>query len=280
MMIEPIDARLGACIRGVDLNQLNDVEFGEIHKQFLDYGLLAFKDQALSPEQQVEFSRRFGELEVHLLKQYNHPEHEEVFVLSNIVVDGKPIGIADGGSYWHSDLAFQTRPAMATMLNAKEIPAGAGDTLFINMYQAWEELGDDWKQKLAPLRAIHRYRAFEKNGSRGTKIQLTDAQKEATPDVVHPVVRTHPETGQKCLFVHPGMTAEILGVSEGESDEILDMLFQHCTDERFVMRYKWNVGDVVIWDNRCTMHSATTRELPPEMRRLIYRTTIRGDVPR
>lgn len=279
MNLEPIDPRLGARLQGFDLNNLTDDEFREIHEQFLKYGLLSFRGQSLSLEQQVAFSRRFGELDVHVLTQYNHPEHPEVFVLSNIVVDGKPIGISDGGSYWHSDLAFQSKPAMATMLNAAEIPAGAADTLFVNMYQAWEELSDDWKRKLEPLRAIHRYRAFEKKGRQGTQVQLTDEQKKATPDVIHPVVRTHPETGRKCLFVHPGMTAQIVGMSEEESDRILDMLFKHCTDQRFVVPYKWSVGDVIVWDNRCTMHCATTSELPPHLRRLIYRTTIRGDVP-
>jgi taurine dioxygenase len=279
MQIETLDPRLGARVRGIDLNALTDDTFREIHGQFLRYGLLAFPSQSLSLEGQVSFSRRFGELDVHVLTQYNHPQHQEVFVLSNIVVDGKPIGIADGGSYWHSDFAFQKNPAMATMLNAMEIPDGAGDTLFVNMYQAWDELSEEWKERLLPLRAIHRYRAYEKKAERGTRVQLTDEQKAATPDVIHPVVRTHPETGRKCLFVHPGMAAQIVGMSEQESDEILDMLFAHCTNERFVVPYRWSVGDVVLWDNRCLMHSATTRELPPEKRRLIYRTTIRGDAP-
>lgn len=279
MQFESLDARLGARVTGVDLNRIGDGEFREIHENFLRYGLLSFPAQSLSREGQVAFSRRFGDLDIHLLTQYNHPDHPEIFVLSNIVENGKPIGIADGGSYWHSDLAFQKNPAMATMLNAQEIPEGAGDTLFVNMYQAWEDLSPEWKERLLPLQAIHRYRAFEKKAERGTRVNLTEEQRAKTPDVIHPVVRTHPETGRKALFVHPGMTAEIVGLSEQESDEILEMLFEHCTNPRYVVPYRWTPGDVVVWDNRCTMHSATTRELPPEKRRLIYRTTIRGDVP-
>lgn len=280
MQVESLSSVMGAEVRSVDLNRsFSGEEFAAIERVFLDHLLVVFKDQRLTAEKQVEFSARFGQLDIHVLTQYNHPQHPEVFVLSNVVVDGKPIGIADGGSYWHSDFAFKERPAKATLLNAQEIPAAGGNTLFVNMYAAYEGLSDEWKARLAPLQVIHRYRAFEKKKEQGTRVQLTEEQKKATPDVIHPLVRTHPQTGRKALFVHPGMSAAIVGLPEAESDAILEYLFAHCVQDEYVFTFQWSPGDVVVWDNRCTMHKATTRDLPAHLHRTIYRTTVLGERP-
>lgn len=279
MQVSPLSSLFGVAVRGINLSRdLSDEEFDVIHRLFVDNKLVCFKDQQLSAAEQLAFSKRFGSLEVHLLSQYNHPDHPEIFRLSNRVVNGQPMGIADGGSYWHSDLAFQQHPAKATMLNAIEIPAEGGDTLFVDMEAAYAALSDEWKQRLNGLRAVHRYRR-KAAADQTTRVELTEAQKQQTPDVDHPLVRTNPDTGRKAIFAHPGMTAEVVGKSAAESEEILNFLFAHTVQAQFRYDFSWSAGDVVMWDNRSTMHSATTRDLPSGQYRSLYRTTIRGERP-
>src|SRR5690606_31860375 len=191
MQVTPLSPGFGIAIEGVDLDQpLSDQAFSEIHDLFVDKKLVCFKGQSLSAKGQIEFSKRFGPLEIHLLTQYNHPDHPEIFRLSNRVVDGKPAGIPDGGSYWHSDLAFQECPAKATILNALEIPPEGGDTLFVDMEAAYEALSPEWKARLEGLQAVHRYRRNNAaaNGQT-TRVELNEAQKAQTPDVAHPLIR-------------------------------------------------------------------------------------------
>ncbi len=280
MQVSPLSPRFGAAISGVDLaRELSQDEFDHIHRLFVDHKLICFRNQSLPAAAQIAFSRRFGPLEVHVLSQYNHPEHPEIFRLSNRVVDGQPMGIADGGSYWHSDLAFQEYPAKATILNALEIPPEGGDTLFADMEAAYEALSPEWKQRLDGLQAVHRYRRRQTAQEQGTRVELTAEQKAQTPDVIHPLVRTNPDTGRKAIFAHPGMTAEIIGLPAEESDRILNFLFEHTVQPQFRFDFRWSPGDVVMWDNRSTMHSATTRDLPAGQYRSLYRTTVRGERP-
>lgn len=280
MQISPLSERFGAAVSDIDLARaFTDDEFAEIHKVFVNNKLVCFKNQSLSAAAQIEFSRRFGPLEVHLLTQYNHPEHPEIFRLSNRVVDGQPMGIADGGSYWHSDLAFQEQPAKATILNALEIPPEGGDTLFVDMEAAYEALSPEWKQRLDGLRAVHRYRRKQNMDGQSTRVELNEAQKAQTPDVVHPLIRTNPDTGRKSIFAHKGMTAEIVGMPAEESNAVLEYLFEHTIRPDFRYDFRWSPGDVVMWDNRSTMHSATTRDLPAGQHRTLYRTTVRGERP-
>jgi len=280
MQVTPLSPTFGIEIKGLDLNEpMTDDVFDEIHKLFVDNKLVCFKDQSLSAKAQIAFSQRFGPLEVHLLTQYNHPEHPEIFRLSNRVVDGKPVGIADGGSYWHSDFAFQERPAKATLLNALEIPAEGGDTLFANMEAAYEGLSPEWKAKLEGLQAVHRYRRRQNTEDQSTRVQLNAEQQAQTPDVIHPLIRTNPDTGRRSIYAHPGMTAEIVGLPAEESQAILAHLFEHTIRPEFRYDFHWSAGDVVMWDNRSTMHSATTRNLPAGQYRSLYRTTVRGERP-
>ena len=280
MQVLPLSGSFGIEVRDLDLaRNFTDDEFAVIHRLFVENKLVCFKDQALSAADQIAFSKRFGPLEVHVLTQYNHPDHPEIFRLSNRVVDGKPMGISDGGSYWHSDLAFQVQPAKATILNALEIPAEGGDTLFADMEAAYDALSDDWKARLDGLRAIHRYRPRATTDGQTTQVSMTEEQKQKTPDVDHPLIRTNPDTGRKAIFAHPGMTVEILGLPKAESDEILQFLFAHTVKPQFRYDFRWSPGDVVMWDNRSTMHSATTRDLPAGQHRTLYRTTVQGERP-
>ena len=280
MQIRPLSDHLGAEVRGLDLSApLSDEQFADVHRTFIDHKMLCFKEQSLSARAQVDFSRRFGPLMVHVLTQYNHPEFPEIFRLSNRVIDGVPQGIADGGSYWHSDFAFFEKPAKATLLNAIEIPAEGGNTLFANMEAAWEALPAEQQRRLRPLKAVHRYRKRSDTTEQTTRVELTEAQRQQTPDVVHPLIRTNGDSGRLAIFAHPGMTAEIVGLPEAESRALLDELFAHCTRPEFRYEFRWSAGDVVIWDNRSTMHSATTRELPAGVHRSLLRTTMQGERP-
>lgn len=279
MQIRPLSANLGAEVLGFDLENVGDAMFPQVNRLVLEHQLVVFRKQSLSPEGQLALSRRFGPLDIHPLTQYNHPSYPEIFVLSNEVKDGKPVGITDGGSYWHSDFAFREKPAKVTILNAQKIPASGGATLFVNMHQTYDELDDDLKDALNGRRAIHRYRKKASNNGETTKVVMTADQLAATPDVDHPVVRTHPETGRQALFAHPGITIQIVGMDEQDSDALLGVVFDHCTQEKYQYAYQWAPGDVVLWDNRCVMHKATTGVVAVTEPRTIFRTTIMGDKP-
>lgn len=279
MQVTALSSNLGVEVLGFDLENVGDTAFHQVNRLVLDHQLVVFRKQSLSPEGQLALSRRFGPLDVHPLTQYNHSAYPEIFVLSNEIKDGKPVGIADGGSYWHSDFAFREKPAKVTILNAQKIPTSGGATLFVNMYQTYDELGADLKEALKGQRAIHRYRKKASNDQETTKVVMTVEQLAATPDIDHPVVRTHPETGRKALFAHPGITTNIVGMDEQASDSLLDAMFNHCTQEKYQYAYHWAPGDVVLWDNRCVMHKATTGVVAVSEPRTIFRTTIMGDKP-
>src|SRR5690606_15725113 len=199
--------------------------------------------------------------------------------LSNRVVDGKPLGLSDAGTYWHSDVSYKKRPARATLLYALEVPDEGGDTLFADLMAAWEALPDAMKRRIEGLRAIHNY-AYRSNALADElhrRQRLTDEQLRETPSVVHPAVRTHPVTGRKAIYINPGFTVGFEGMDEAESDALKQAIFDHCLQDRFRFRYKWQAGDVLIWDNAAVMHSATTCDLDPSIHRTIWRPIIDGD---
>jgi taurine dioxygenase len=273
------DAPLGGEVVGLDLSQpLSDETFTAIRESFLDSQVLVFRgQQALTPEQHIAFSRRFGDLQIHVLKEFHLPGHPEILVVSNVVENGRKIGLGDAGRYWHSDLSYVAEPSLGSLLHAKEIPNDEGDTIFANMYLAYDTLPKEIKQRISGRRAVHSY-TLKYDALRAisdARNPLTDEQKRQVPPQSHPVVRTHPETGRKALFISEGFTASIEGLPEGESDELLKYLFAHSTRPEFVYRHKWQPGDLVFWDNRATIHLATGSR----QRRTLYRTTVKGDVP-
>jgi taurine dioxygenase len=273
MEIQPLDAVLGARVTGLDLAQaLDTATFARIQAAFDTYHVLSFPDQDLSASALVGFSQRFGELEPHLLTEFHHPEHPAVLMLSTVVEEGKPLGFATPPDpMFHSDLSYRPRPTLATILHALEVPAdGGGDTRFADTTEAYDALSDEMKVRLVGLRAVHNY-AY-RYGER-----LTPEQLAKTEDVVHPVVRMHARSGRKSLFINPSFTGRIEGMAEGESRALLDELFAHCLQPRFTMDYAWAKGDLVMWDNAATMHSATA--LPVGARRTLMRTTVVGEVP-
>jgi taurine dioxygenase len=278
--VELFDAPLGAEILGLDLNRpLAQRDFQRIHKAHLDHHLLVFRDQRITPQQQVDFSRRFGPLQIHVLRNFQLPSNPEVLIISNIIEDGQPIGLGDAGHFWHSDLSYKETPSLGSLLHAQELPAEGGDTLFANIHLAYDTLPAALRNAVQGARAEHSYLAQYEELRRRSPFRpaLTQAQIDEVKPVVHPVVRTHPETGRKALFVSEHFTTRIVGLPEDESRALLAELFAHSVRPEHVYRHRWAPHDLVFWDNRSLMHLAAGT--PAHLRRKLYRTTIEGDVP-
>lgn len=279
--IVPCDAPIGAEIRGVDLAKgIDDIIFGEIDEALSEHGVIYLRDQHITPEQQVAFSRRFGDLEVNAFSKYALKENPAVLVVSNIKENGKDIGYADAGSHWHTDMSYTATPPRLTMLYAVEVPhrdgTPLGDTWFASACAAYDDLPDALKAALAGKRAIHRFGAKE----RGVKkpVELTAEQIAKNPDVVHPVVRRHPVTGRKALYVRKGECIGIEGMPDVEALALIQDLSDRITRKQYIYRHKWQVGDLLMWDNALVQHWAPRDYEWPD-RRLMLRTTVNGSVP-
>jgi taurine dioxygenase len=278
--LHPLDAALGAEILDLDLSRpLDDETFTAVRRAFLESnGLLVFRAQHITPEQHIEFSRRFGPLMIHILRQYLLPGHPEILRISNVIENGEPIGLGDAGAIWHSDLSYTPEPSLGSLLHALELPAEGGDTSFANLYAAYDALPAVIKQRIEGKRAVHSYNhSYERFSGSKWRPPLTEKQKNEVREVVHPVVRIHPETGRRTLFVNEGFTSRILDLSGAESRELLEFLFTHSTTACFVYRHRWQDHDLVFWDNRCTIHLA--HGCPQQLRRHLHRTTVKGDAP-
>jgi taurine dioxygenase len=278
--IWPLSDALGAEVVGLDLSApLDDETFARVHRAHLDHLVLVFRDQALEPGQQVAFSKRFGSLDQHPADHAVLADHPDVLLVSTRKEKGEYIGLPDAGPMWHSDLAYKEITALGSMLYALELPDHGGDTSFANMYAAYEALPADLAAKTEGRRGVYLSGRVNQE-ERGYRIALSAEQNDRTPPVLHPIVRTHPETGRKSIFANPQHTRSIEGLDEGESREILDRLFAHCAEPEFVYRHRWRLGDLVFWDNRCTQHIADQSRLgDPAYRRHMHRTTIMGDRP-
>lgn len=278
--IRPFDAPLGAEVVGLDLSRpLSEADFLRIHRAHLDHHVLVFRDQRITPEQQIAFSRRFGPLQIHVLHQFQLAGHPEVLIVSNVLKDGKPIGLGDAGHFWHSDLSYKEKPSLGSLLHAQELPAEGGDTLFANQHLAWETLPAELKRAVEGRQAEHTYlaRYAELQQRSPWRPNLTPEQIAQVKPVLQPVVRTHPETGRRALFVSEHFTTRIGGLPEDESRALLDALFAHSVKPEFVYRHRWQPHDLVFWDNRSLLHLAAG--CPADQRRVMYRTTIEGDIP-
>ncbi|TWI61602.1 taurine dioxygenase [Pseudoduganella lurida] len=280
LRIRPFAGPLGAEVFGLDLAQpLSRSDFLQLHAAHLEHHVLVFRDLRITPAQQVAFSRLFGPLQIHVLRNFQLADNPEVLIVSNIVEDGKPIGLGDAGHFWHSDLSYKETPSLGSMLHAQELPLDGGDTLFANMHLAYDTLPVALKNTVSGLRAEHSYlkQYAELQRRSPWRPNLTQAQIDEVAPVVHPVVRTHPETGRKALFVSEHFTTRIVGLPADESAALLDELFQHSVKPEHIYRHQWQPHDMVFWDNRSLMHLAAG--CPAEQRRKLYRTTIEGDVP-
>jgi len=278
-------AALGAEIQGVDLSQdIDDVMFSRIVDLWHEHEVVFFRDQKLTPEQHVRFSRRFGELELHVRKDCCRPGFHELFVVSNIIIDGKPIGSQDAGLFWHSDLCYLKEPSRGSLFYALEVPHDdkgepLGDTKFASATAAYNALSSDIKNRIEGLKAVQSYKkGYYRERNAGPRKPLTPEQEARTPDVEHPIVRTHPYTGKKCLFVNDGYTARIAGMENAAGDALLNQLIQHSTREEFIYRHQWRAGDFLLWDNCSVQHQAVADYKLP-LRRHMERTTLTGTAP-
>jgi len=264
----PLSGAMGSEIRGVDLRDVDDETFATIHNILLDHGMIYFRDQDITPAQQLALARRWGEPHFHpyMPGLANHPEIIEIVK--------NPEDTHTFGGNWHTDQMFTPTPAMGTMLYAKEVPAAGGDTMFANLYLAYETLSDGLKAAISPLRTFNLY---DKKRGRSSVMRgkLKEPEKPAEP-AEHPLVRTHTETGKPVLYIcYNRITRHIVGMSEGESRPLLDFLRRHSTRPEFTCRLRWEAGTLAFWDNRCVQHMALNDYYG--QRRVMHRITIRGE---
>jgi taurine dioxygenase len=273
-------AALGAEIQGVDLSRRPEGEtIAEINRLWLEHEVVFLRDQNITPEQHIEFSERLGEVEVHVRTDCCKPGYPKIFVVSNIVENGKAIGAGDAGTMWHSDGCCVEKPSRGSLLYAKIVPSSdgiaLGDTMFSSMTRAYDALPATMKARLSGVQAVNSYeKGYYRPIRVGKRPALTEEQKKKVPDIEVPVVRRHPLTGKPCLFVNETFTSRIAGVSDAESAELLDFLFAHVKKPEFIYRHQWREGDLLLWDNCSTLHCAIADYLP--LPRLMERTTIVG----
>ena len=274
--INSLSPVLGAEVVGLDLSSpISDAEFTELNQAWLDHnGVLVIRDQTLTPDEHIAFSKRLGELEVHVVGQFLLDGYPEIYRVSTKVDDdGRPMGNPESGRYWHSDLSYLERPSKASLLYALELPPSGGDTMLASMYAAYDSLSPTMKGMLDGLTAVHDLGHVGRLFSTGGPNQEQTAK---TPPVEHPIVRTHPETGRKALFVNPGFTTHIVQLARSESGALLEFLFAHATKPEFVYRHRWRLNDLLVWDNRCTVHHAV-HDFHGTGHRHMHRTTVLGE---
>jgi taurine dioxygenase len=287
MVVRSSGGAIGAEITGIDISSPVDrATFEKIDSVLNDRAVVVIRGQKLKPAQLAAFSRLFGTPQVNVRADANHEDVPEVGWITNVTRDGKPLGTHDAGRYWHSDLCYLPLPSKLTILHALEVPERDGivygNTNFAGMAAAYESLPEETKRRLKGLKAANSYRSMWNRKARefGARKLLSEEELEKNPpDAVHPVVRTHPATGRECLYVCEGYTNRILGIPEGESDELLQQLFQHAIRPEFIYSHKWRVGDVLMWDNCAVQHKASFDYTLP-LRRVMQRCTIEGSVPR
>ncbi len=274
MKISRLCGALGAEVRGVDLARLDEAASLAIRDAFHEHLVLVFPDQDLTAGAQVAFTELFGPVEPHPLRTRRTVDgFPTVLILENC--KGRPGARND---YWHSDISHAERPPAVSVLHALEVPDKRGDTMFCNMYRAYEALSTGLREALRDLRALHSGMATYARGLAHNDARAIDLA-EVKPPRAHPVVRIHPVTGRAALFVNPHFTIRFEDMTEDESRPLLEVLHAVATRPENVYRHRWRAGDVVMWDNRCTMHYAV-RDYTEDMARLMHRTTSAGDVPR
>ncbi len=281
MVVRPLSDAMGAEVTGIDTGNLDDATFDRLRDALHEHIMLAVRGQALDPAGQTAFTRRFGEIQYHINSEHKMPDQPEVLILSTEVVNGKNVGIPDAGSDWHSDHSYVDRPTAYTILQSVLVPEHGGDTEWTNMVAAYESLSDEMKARLDGLIGIHSFnRMRNPRCNRPGRHKNPEAYfaERSPPDAFHPIVRTHPATGRKALFISPRFTIGIKNMDDAEAQPLLDDLFAHIDNRDFVYRHNWQPGDLVMWDNRQTLHLALGGVKLPEVRRM-HRTTVLGEVP-
>jgi len=270
--IRKFDAPIGAEILDVDLDEVDDDLFRSINDALLKHQVLVFRDQSFSEAGQLAISNRWGQIRSHVMKRGTPSERPELLVLTNLDAQGKPKGTHPdpGSAPWHTDGSWTTRPSIISMLYALEIPPTGGDTLFADMYGAYESLALEMKTRIAHLKAFHDLDYARILG--GAREHLSDEQLKAAPAVEHPIVQKHPETGRPVIYLGE-YGRDILGLQEDEGRALIRDINSHATQDQFVFRHRWRHHDVVVWDNRCTLHRVTDFDFAND-RRIMRRSTV------
>ena len=282
--LTPSGKILGATIAGLDLSRpLSQDEFALIVRSLGTYGVICFPRQRLDPAALKAFSARFGTLEVNVIGSFQEPENPEVMTLSNIVENGKPIGLPDAGQDWHTDMSYSKTIAFANVLYGTRIPhrdgRALGDTEFLSMQAAYDDLPVEIKKRLQHATALHDFNKYWEKARRqpgSTRKPLSEAQRREKPPVSHPVFLKHPVSGRMILYANPGYTVRINHIPERESDELLDFLFQHQLQPKYKYSHQWSENDVLMWDDLLTLHKAVADYGPTEYR-LIKRCQVMAD---
>ena len=274
MKLERPDPRIGAIATEVDVRALSDADWNALYRAWLDGIVLVVRGQTLTMEEFLAYSRRFGRLKPHRVRKTRHPDHPELTLMG--VGTRKPDGQVDQAIYnrgggWHTDSPWDTEICKGTQLYGIAIPSRGGDTLFASMYEAYDSLSESLKKRLEGLQAEHAYGGRARKGN-----DLLEPEDRLLPPAVHPVVRTHEETGRKSLYANPTHILRIQGLGDSESDRLIAELTDHMVATPAQYRHKWQKGDIVIWDNRCALHSATGG-YPIEEPRIHWRVTIMQD---
>lgn len=275
IQIRKLSRTFGAEVTGVDLSQpISPALREELKQVFLDYHLVLYRNQPIAPEQQIEITRVFGEPDQNVsVPDYRHPEFPEILLLTNERKGGKTSVSARVGRQWHSDQSMTPRPTLGSILHAQSIPDVGGDTVFTNMYAAYDALSPGMKAMLDPMQAVHD--VLKAGHLAGKDPDFLAAKRQAVPPVAQPVVRVHPETGRKALYVNEMMTTRFVDMTEEESAPLLNYLFAHSIRPEFTYRHQWRKHDMLMWDNRCTMHLAMGDFDPAQIRKM-HRTALVG----
>jgi taurine dioxygenase len=275
LQLKPLSPDFGVEAFGVDLSEpLSDTAFAALERAFYDHQVLALRAQDITAAQFIDFARRLGPPQPHVIDQFHHPENPNILILSNVKKNGQPTGLQDAGSYFHTDYSYLQVPARATTLYSRVVPRAGGDTLFANQQAAYEDLSDAMKKRIEPLYGIHHYgnRNDQDAKSRTVASVLTAEQKAKMPVITHKLARPHPVTGRKSLYAVSGSSFGIVGMPDDEARDLLDELAAHSTQPKYQLRFKYGVGDIVVWDNASLLHSATL--IDPDDARTLWRITV------
>lgn len=268
----------GARIHDIDLPTASDAEIDKVVAAFHHHGAVVVPGQTMTPDDLMRFIGRFGDAEDHTQTRFTLPGFPKIFILSNRVVDGKPIGAHNDGVGWHTDYSYKPEPVMLTMLYAVEVPEEGSDTLLADGCAAWNALSPERQAELLPLRLHHSYKHFMATRQFGQQQTLSPELEAANPDVEHPLIRTHPADGRKALWPSTGTVTEVIGKPGPEGLAMLDELVEFMTGDDFVYRHKWAAGDLLMWDNRCTLHTGTLYD-DTKYFRTMHRLWVKGDKP-
>ena len=281
--VKPLDGDFGAEVTGLDLAaEVGPEVLAGLRRRFHERQLMVIRDQDITPERFLWFARHFGAPQLHILAHLRHRQVPEILPLSNIFENGEPIGVYDGAAFWHQDMAFEEVPSNVTIVHALEVPDAGGETLFADMWAAWDALDAATRRLIEGRRARHRYgnRADEDYRTRTKAMELTEEERKQVRDVYHPLVLPHPVTGRRALYGVAATSRGIEGMEDAAARALLDRLAEHAGQERFVHAHRYRVGDIVLWDNFSLMHRATLidRASGPGTRRYMHRISTK-DLP-